>query len=57
MMADDGSMDWIKNEEWYGYNPETKTYYLTEKAPPEIRKSFQKWLDFNEEFERTGIYR
>lgn len=57
MRADDGSVDWIKNPEWYGYNEETDEYYLTEKAPPEIQESFRKWIENQEEFERTGIYR
>lgn len=37
-------------------DPKTKTYYMTEKVPPEARESFQKWLDFNEKCKRTGIY-
>lgn len=56
MMGNDGSMDWAKKPEWYGVD-ENKKLCLTNKAPPEARESFQKWMDFQEEVKRNGTYR
>lgn len=41
MRADDGSMLWTKNEEWYRINYEKDCFELTDKAPDKAVKSFE----------------
>ena len=36
---------WMSNDDWYGFaDDEVGTPYLTEKAPPEARESFEHYL-------------
>lgn len=46
---------WKSNHEWYDYD-ENDEPYLTEKAPPEARESFEKLMEFLKEEEQTGIH-
>ena len=43
----------MKNKEWYYYDEVDGTYKLTDKAPPEVVKSYK---EFYEEFEKLVIY-
>lgn len=46
---------WKSNPEWYDYD-ENDEPYLTEKASPEARESFEKFMELLKEEERTGIH-
>ena len=38
---------WARNEEWYTINKEKKRFELTDKAPEEARRSFEKYKKIN----------
>ena len=49
------SMIWMENEEWYYIDNEHDEFVLTEKAPEEARRSFEKWQYINsEEYRKSG---
>ena len=43
-----GITDWMKNKEWYYVDEERNRYVLTDKAPEEARRSFEKWKIIND---------
>lgn len=47
------ALDWMDNEEWYTYNLEKEEYELTDKAPPEARKSFLEHKKQTEAFRKS----
>ena len=42
-----GITDWRRNKEWYYIDEERDRYVLTEKAPEEARRSFEKYKRIN----------
>ncbi|MBR2733721.1 MAG: hypothetical protein IKD80_05655 [Selenomonadaceae bacterium] len=36
-------LDWLDDEQWYFFDADTGHYVLTDKAPPEVRLSFEHW--------------
>ena len=47
-------ISWKSNPEWYDYD-ENEEPYLTEKAPPEARKTFEKYLEVKRREKETGV--
>ena len=39
----EGALQWRENETWYGFDEDTRNFFLTEKAPEEARRSFEKY--------------
>ena len=44
---DKDCMDWTNNQDWYFVDEERDRFVLTEKAPEEARRSFEKWKRIN----------
>lgn len=42
-----GCTDWMKNEDWYGYDAKKQRFFLTDKAPPKARQSFELYKKAN----------
>ena len=40
-------LDWKKDKSWYTIDEERDRYVLTDKAPEEARRSFEKWKKIN----------
>ena len=46
-MRDRDCVDWMNNHDWYSIDKERDRFVLTEKAPEEARRSFEKWKRIN----------
>ena len=46
-VRDKDCMDWTNNQEWYFVDEERDRFVLTEKAPEEARRSFEKYKKIN----------
>lgn len=46
-MGDRDCVDWMNNHDWYSIDKERDRFVLTEKAPEEARRSFEKWKRIN----------
>ena len=52
---DKDCMLWMRNKDWYYIDDERDRFILTEKAPEEARRSFEKWQYINsEEYRKSG---
>ena len=43
----EGALQWRENETWYGFDEDTRNFFLTDKAPAEARISSEKWKEIN----------
>ena len=41
------TMIWFRNKDWYYIDDERDRFVLTEKAPAEAQRSFEKWKQIN----------
>lgn len=49
------AMIWMENKDWYYIDEERDEFVLTEQAPAEARRSFEKWQLINtEEYLKSG---
>ncbi len=46
-MRDRDCVDWMNDHDWYSIDKERDRFVLTEKAPEEARRSFEKWKRIN----------
>ena len=46
-IRDKDCMDWTNNRDWYYIDDERDRFVLTDKAPEEARRSFEKWKRLN----------
>ena len=44
---DNDCLIWSRNREWYYIDEERDRFVLTDKAPEEARRSFEKWKKIN----------
>ena len=46
-MRDRDCVDWMNDRDWYSIDKERDRFVLTEKAPEEARRSFEKYKRIN----------
>lgn len=55
-MIDDFDFAFFANEEWYDIDYEKSEFVLTEKAPEEVRESYEEYIKMMEHARKNHIF-